>query len=357
MNPFAVYLAAIEAVLALWLGTTCLATLVRSAWWRRRQMRSAAIEPALRSAIVDYIGGANDFTVLEQYVRTSAREISEQMFSFRHAVSGAALDRLCSLAIELTLLQRWLDDAETRDTMARRNAFRRLAFVCAYEPCRRQVGDRLSEALEDADRDIRLTAAAALAQTGRPADVERVFRLALSESLLVRITLAETLRPHAYGLCERVIPETLRSQDVSRILAALELLRAWERALPIVGLAPLMGHRDKRVRLEAFPLAPLVAPGPDIENEILAGLGDPDPQIAAAAARTAARLHLDKALPALARCARTASPLVIEAAASALAEMQPAGWTTLQELRHNPNPATAAAAGAALERARRKAGA
>jgi len=356
MNHFAAYLAVIEALVIVWLGATCLVTFVRSVWWQMRQKRSAAIEPALRAAVVDYIGGANDFSLLEEYVRSSPREMAEEMLAIRQAVSGAALDRLCGLTIELTLLQRWLDEAETRDVMARRGAFRRLAFVCCYEPCRRQVGDRLAEALEDRDREVRLTAAAAMAQTGRMDDVERVFRLALSETLLVRMSLAETLRPYAYQLCERIVPDVLRSGDVPAVVAALELLRAWERALPIKGLATLMGHRERSVRISAFPLAALVAPSPEIENEVLAGLGDRDVEIVTVAARTAARLRLDKALPILARCARTAVTPLVQAAASALAEMPPAGWTTLQELRFNPNPATAAAAGAALERARRKAG-
>lgn len=356
MIHFVVYLAVIEALLAVWLTATCMVTLARSAWWQKRLTQSAEFAPAIRAAIADYVGGADNFVSLEECVRASPRDVAEELLAFRQAVAGAALDRLCNLTIELTLLQRWLEEAESRDIVARRNAFRRLAFACAYEPCRRQVGDRLIKALRDVDREVRLTAAAAMVQTGRLTDLERVFRLALSESLLVRMFLGETLRPHAYVLCERVVPEILRSGDVPGIVATLELLRAWERALPIRGLPALMSHRETQVRLGAFALAPLVAPSPEIENEILAALGDHDARIVTAAARAAARLQLDRAMPVLARCARTGAPPLLQAAASALAEMPPSGWTTLQELRSNPNPATAAAAGAALERARRKAG-
>jgi len=356
MIHFVAYLAVIEALLAVWLAATCLVTLARSTWWQKRQIRSAESGPAIRAAIADYVGGAPDFTRLEECVRTSPRDVAEELLGFRQTVAGGALDRLCGLTIELTLLQRWLEETEGRDIVARRVAFRRLAFACAFEPCRRQVGGRLIEALRDTDREVRLTAAAAMARTGQLADLDRVFRLALSESLLVRMSLGETLRPHAYLLCERVVPEILRSGEVPAIVATLELLRAWERALPIKGLPVLMSHRETQVRLAAFALAPLVAPSPEIENEILAALGDSDARIVTAAARAAARLRLDKAMPVLARCARTAAPPLLQVAASALAEMPPSGWTTLQELRSNPNPATAAAAGAALERARRKAG-
>jgi hypothetical protein len=357
MIHFVVYLAVIEALLAVWLAATCLVTMARSAWWQKRLTQSAEFAPAIRTAIADYVGGAENFDSLEQCVRASPRDVADELLAFRQAVAGAALDRLCNLTIELTLLQRWLEDAESRDIVARRNAFRRLAFACAYEPCRRQVGDRLAQALSDTDREVRLTAAAAMVRTGQLADLERVFRLALTETLLVRMSLGEVMRPHAYRLCERVVPEVLRSSDVPGIVATLELLRAWERAVPIKGLAGLMSHHDMRVRLGAYALAPLVAPSPEIENEVLAGLGDRDARIVAAAARAAARLRLDKAMPVLARCARTGVPPLLQVAASALAEMPPSGWSTLQELRFNPNPATAAAAGAALERARRKAGA
>jgi len=356
MIHFVAYLAVIEALLAVWLAATCLVTLARSSWWQKRLTRSAEFGPSIRAAIADYVGGAPDFMVLEECVRASPHDVAEELLAFRQAVTGTALDRLCGLTIELTLLQRWLEEAESRDIVARRNAFRRLAFACAYEPCRRQVGERLVRALGDADREVRLTVAAAMVRTARLADLERVFHLALSETLLVRMSLGETLRPHAYLLCERVVPEVLRSGDTPRIVATLELLRAWERALPIKGLPALMGHGETEIRLGAFALAPLVAPSPEIENEVLAGLGDPDVRIVAAAARAAARLRLDRAMPVLARCARTATPPLLQTAAAALADMPPAGWTTLQELRSNPNPATAAAAGAALERARRKAG-
>lgn len=356
MIHFVVYLAAIEALLAVWLAATCLVTLARSSWWQKRRMKSAESEPAIRAAIADYVGGADNFTTLEEYVRDSPRDVADELLAFRQAVAGAALDRLCGLTIELTLLQRWLDDSESRDIVARRIAFRRLAFACAYEPCRRQVGDRLAAALRDTDREVRVTAAAAMVRTGQLADLERVFGLALSESPLVRMSLAETLRPHAYALCEKVVPEVLRAGEVPSIVGTLELLRAWERALPIRGLAALMGHRELKVRLGAFALAPLVAPSPEIESEVLAAMGDKDIRLVTAAARAAARLRLDKALPVLARCVRTGEPQLLHVAASALAEMPPSGWTTLQELRFNPNPATAAAAGAALERARRKAG-
>ncbi len=89
------------------------------------------------------------------------------------------------------------------------------------------AGDLLLHALQDADPEVRLPAARALVQSGTIDDLGQVFRLAVSQTLLIRILLAEDLRRHATELCEKVIPEILAGDDPRQVVAALQILVAW----------------------------------------------------------------------------------------------------------------------------------
>ena len=155
-------------------------------------------------------------------------------------MGGSARDRLCDLALEFSLVHDWCHDAGSKDQLVRRKAYARLSFVCAYEPCRRVAGDLLLQALEDGDPEVRLPAARALVQSGTIDELGQVFRLAVSQSLLIRILLAEDLRRHATELCERAVPEVLAGDKPKQAVAALQILVAWERALPLPDLHKLL---------------------------------------------------------------------------------------------------------------------
>jgi hypothetical protein len=67
----------------------------------------------------------------------------------------------------------------------------------------------------------------------------------------------------------------------------------------------------------------------------------------------AGRLRLDEAMPYLARCLRLGTAEMARIAATALAEMPPKGWQTLQEISSGSDTSALIAA-AALERGRRR---
>jgi hypothetical protein len=113
------------------------------------------------------------------------------------------------------------------------------------------------------------------------------------------------------------------------------------------------GHRD--VRLEALRLAKLVPLTPETRTTLLRFLREGDDEENTVAALTAGRLRLQEALPSLARCLRTGTSELAAIAASALAEMPPKGWQTLQQIAAGEDSAALIAA-AALDRGRRKAG-
>jgi HEAT repeat protein len=332
-----------------------LAAVGRGFIWRRRARMSAALLPEIREALVDHLAGSNDLERILGLMRKSRSNVSDVILGFQGTVGGNALNRLCQLALKLGLVQDWVQDARSRDRVRRRIAFERLAFVAAYEPCRRVTGDLLAESIEDPDPEVWLWASRAVIQFGSGERIEEVFQLAVSQSLLIRILLTEALRRHAAGLCKNAVPSVLRSNDAKRVLATLDILVAWERAIDIPNMHELLQHRVKDVRIQAFRLAPLVPLIPENRAAIINGLSDTDPDISTAAALSAGRLQIAEAVPALARMLRVSPGDLARTAADALAEMPPRGWQALEEFSASANPVTASAATAALERARRKA--
>ena len=270
-------------------------------------------------------------------------------------MGGGALDRLCNLAQRLGLVNDWIDGAHSRDTVRRRASYKRLVFVSVHEPSRRIIGDLLLQSLNNPDPEVWLSACHAVIQTGTREQVEAVFDMAVASSLLVRILLNENLRRHSAMLCERAVPEALRSPDPNRVLAALDILVAWERAVAIGNLRELLEYPAREVRLRALKLAPLVPLTPENRSAIVHSLGDPDLEIVAAAAFCASRLQIDEALPALARMLRVGPSDLARTAADALAGMPPKGWEALEELSTSSNAVTATAAVDALVRVRGKA--
>jgi hypothetical protein len=322
---------------------------------RQRGQSTQTHTPQIRDALVNYLSGSNDQTIIRAFAKTNRSELVDSLLEFHGTVGGSARDRLCDLALELAMVHDWCNDAASRDRLVRRNAYSRLSFVCAYEPCRRVAGDLLLQALQDADPEVRLPAARALVQSGSIAELGQVFRLAISQSLLIRILLSEDLRRHAAELCAQAIPEVLAGNDPKQTVAALQILVAWERALPLENLHRLLESHNREIRLEALRLAKLVPLSAENRSALLRFLREGDEEENTIAALTAGRLRLQEALPALARCLRTGNSELAGIAAAALAEMPPKGWQTLQQIAGGQDSA-AIIAGAALDRGRRKAG-
>jgi hypothetical protein len=329
-------------------------------WMRasRRRRYAIAVEsqmPQVRDALVDYLAGSNDKTKIRAFVCHYRREVGDALLNFHGTVGGSARDRLCDLALEFSLVHDWCRDTQSREQAVRRKAYVRLSFVCAYEPCRRVAGDLLLVALNDSDAEVRLAAARALVESGTIEELGQVFRLAVSQSLLTRILLAEDLRRHATELCRTVVSEVLAKGNPAQQVAALQIVVAWECALPLENLHKLLESERHEVRLEALRLAPLVPLSAENRSAILRQLREGGREESARAALAAGRLRLEEAMPYLARSVRLGAADLAFSAATALAGMPPKGWQTLQEISSGCD-ASALIAAAALERGRRRAG-
>jgi HEAT repeat protein len=335
----------------LWVIGMFALSLVRALAWQKKSRATQAHLPAIRTALVDYLSGNEDRTKLREFVQENREDAAAAVMSFEGTVGGSARERLCDLALELALVHEWCQQTRSRNAMERRAAYWRLAFVCAYEPCRRVAGDILLIALNDADEEVRLAAGNAIIYTGAIDDVERVFEHAIVQTQLNRIVLSEELRPFAVALCERAIPKVLKSGDTARIAGMLHMVVAWERAVPLPGIGHLLSAEDRSVRMLALQAAPLAQDAPEVRKGILDALVDPDPEIVVSAARAAGRLRLDAALPTLARLLRTGDAELARASASALGQIPPRGLVALQELTLSTSATTASAASEALTKA------
>jgi HEAT repeat protein len=322
----------------------------------RRAADSAAVGPVLHNALVDFLSGANNETIFRGYAKTHREDLSNALLRFQPTVNGSARDRLCELALKLTLVNDWCDLLSSGDVVLRRTALSRLAFVAAYEPCRRVAGNVLPRALQDPDEEVRLLASRALLQAGDPEEIERVFELAISPNLLTRIVLTEDLRRHAIELCREAVPAVVRSKDPRRIRALLEVLVGWERAIPLQNLREFLSYPDRNIRILALRLAPLLSATPEDRLAIIGALQDEDAEVRMLAVATAGRLKMEEAVPELVRCLVQGPGHPARQAAAALATMPPLGWRALEELGANPNPVTAQAARDALRRVGGKTG-
>ena len=289
-----------------------------------------AVRPAIHGDIVRFLAGGPD-SVLRGYLATRRQELADTLIGFQSTVAGGARDRLCSLALDLGLVHEWIEQGSDADVMRRRQAMARLAFICTYEPCRRITGELLSRALEDADEEVRLSAARGLAQTGNQTDVEDVFLLALGPNPLTRVVLTEELRRHAMMLCAEAVPEVLASGRTEYVRAALEIVTAWERAIPLEQLRRFLDHRDRDIRLLALRLAPMAAPDPESRQAIIGALDDNDLEIRSLAIMAAGRLKLAEALPQLVHCLHHDPIEAARFAAEALATIPATGRQALEE--------------------------
>jgi HEAT repeat protein len=340
---------------AVWNLGMFIITWIRSIKWHQREKVSRQIQPKIHQELIEYVAGREADPALRELSRMYPRDFADTLLQFQGAVSGAALERLCDLTIEYALIHTWCEEARSRDAVKRRTAFARLAFVCVYEPCRRVAGDLLAHALSDKDNEVRFHAWRWLAQRGNIKEIEQLFDLALDQPLLIRILLTEELRRFAIPLCERAVIRALYSDDSARVLAALEMLVAWERAVPVPDLHKLIESRDRQIRIQALRLAPLVhLEEPEFAAMIHVLLGE-DLESAAAAATALGRIRFEDSMAGLARCLRSGHAVLARAAAEALAEMPPKGWATLEEFTGLPDPIGAGASAEALSRAHRKA--
>jgi HEAT repeat protein len=316
-----------------------------------RQIRAARAEqvaPRIREILALQAGGTDCADELRRLCIKNSREVEQGLVEFLRMVRGGGRELLSDLAADLHLVKKWCGEYQSRNTGRRKNAVAKLALVS-----RRLTREILNNALFDRDETVRLHTARAMISNLDPAELGQLFGLALTSPVLTRMVLAEDLRPYALDMVETAIPAVLTSgASAPLLLAALEILRAWGKFLPLPEVYSLLHHSVPAVRAAALDILPLVPRASQLNEEIEEALNDPAEEVRASAAKAAGMMGISQAVPVLARCLREGYSQLAEAAAAALAQLGPEGTRVLESETISGPPLAASVALQALERDR-----
>ncbi len=304
-----------------------------------RESRAARVSPAIREFLARHAAGTDHLEDLRQVQAAYPQEVEQCLVDFLRMVRGAGRESLAQLASDLHWIKQWQRRFRSRNLARRKKAVAHLALVP-----RRFAGAVLHQALTDPDESVRLHTARHMVSNLEPGELSEVFAIVVNGSLVARMVLAEDLRPYALELAREVIPAVLSAGEPRSTQAALDVLRAWGKFLPVPQVYPLLRHPNPGVRTAALRILPLVPRLPQLELEVLHALNDPVEAVRAMAVRIAAKFGLSNALPQLARCLRDPDAGTAAAAAHALAQLGADGCRILeQEMVAGPQLAASAA--------------
>ena len=207
---------------------------------------------------------------------------------------GGSYQRLVAAAEVCGLIRDWKAAARHRSPATRCEAVLRLALLP-----RGTATAELSFALDDVEELVAVEAGRAISMKGNDSEAEAVFAALPAQTLLVRAITLASLRIHASALAAGAVPAALASLDPTRILAALEALASWRRALPLDAIQSVLNHPAAEIRAAAFRALPFAMCTNSLDTALLAGLADASPAVRIAAAFAAGRKAATGLMPQL----------------------------------------------------------
>jgi HEAT repeat protein len=207
----------------------------RGAAQRRARLSQPRVEAA-QAAIAEHVTGRDALRTLRRLQKESRRDVATAVAMFVSVARGTARDRVLRLARELGI---------RRDELA----------------------------------------------------IEYTIEELAQAPLAVRAIASERMRPRADELARTVIPGAIASQDEKVVAAAVELLAAWKRFVPVEGYERALTHPSGVVRARAFAALPYVLEAR--EEWLERGLADSSFEVRAAAAQAAGVMRASSALPLL----------------------------------------------------------
>jgi hypothetical protein len=327
--PLATGLAVVPCVLVIILA---IFSMIAKSFRYAARVVSARVSPEIRDTLASVAVGEGDRERLRWLAQHHARPFEIIFTEFLSSFGGQINAELRVLAVELGLAERWRRRIRSRNFLAQKMALANLG----------RIGEPIDPGLlEHPMEQTRIEAASAMLASGSaPGAAARVFKMLPEQSLLGRILLADSLRPFATELCKRDLADAMRSADIRRARVCLDLLRAWERWIPIEDFSRLMGERDIDLRLAALPALRYASrTEQEAAQEIVELLEFPDERAHAPAAKAASDLGLSASIPRLVSQLRTEGPVSALAAAQALADMGSEGRDLLEtEIVSSPRP-------------------
>ncbi len=326
--PLATSLAVVPCVLVILLA---IGSLIAKSFRYIARVRAVRISPEIRATLADVAAGGGDRERLRELARQHPRPVEIIFTEFLASFGGQINAKLRILAVELGLAQRWRKETRSRNFLVQKTALANLG----------RIGDPIDpRLLHHPQEQTRVEAGCALLRSGSADAPAQVFKMFPEQSQLGRILLADSLRPFATEICGRFLADGIRSADPRRAKASLDLLRAWERWIPIEGFSQMVAELDIDLRLAALPtLRYASTTGQEAAQEVFALLQFPEERAHAAAAKAASDLGLSASIPLLLNQLRTEGPVPALAAAKALVEMGSQGQDLLEnEILSGPRP-------------------
>jgi len=318
--PFATSLAVVPMVLVVILA---ICSIIAKSLRYVARVRAARISPEIRETLANVAAGDGDRERLRWLARHHHRPFEIIFTEFLSSFGGQINTELSVLAVELGLAERWRHAVRSRNFLVQKTALANLGRI--GQPIDPRL---LLHPLEQ----TRIEAACASLASGSADAPAQVFKMLPDQSLLGRIRLADSLRPFATLICERYLADGIRSTDIRRAKASVDLLRAWERWIPINNFSRLTAQRDIDLRLAAVSaLRYASATDEEATQEIFNLLHFPDERAHAPAAKAASDMGILTLIPVLVNQLRTGGTVAALAAAQALAGMGSEGKDLLEK--------------------------
>jgi HEAT repeat protein len=317
--PLATSLAMVPLILVIILAIVSM--IAKSLRYVARE-RAARITPEIRETLASVAAGDGDRERLRWLAQHYGRPLEVIFAEFLSSFGGQINSELSILAVDLGLAAKWRRAAWSRNFLVQKAALANLGHIG------HAIDHRL---LQHPLEQTRIEAACALLASGSADAPRLVFKMLPDQSLLGRILLADSLRPFASAICEKYLADGIKSTDVRRARASIDLLRAWERWIPIDNFSSLVAGRDIDLRLAALSaLRYASATEEAATQEIFNLLHFPDERAQVAAAKAASDMGISALTPVLVNQLRTGEPASALAAAQALARMGSEGKDLLE---------------------------
>lgn len=223
--------------------------------------------------------------------RKRSRDLVEEMVAEALSVQrGAGRDRIAAAAAECAIVARWHRLTESARPEVRCAVITRLGLLS--DPASEH---EFRKGLDDEEELVALESARALIRTGRPELIEELFLDLPRQTRLVRALLCQWLIRHTFLLAPQALPAALRSEDPVKVIAALEAIASWRRALPLHELKPLLSHTEPAIREAAWQVLPY-AMGVEVTPEELGdAVSAAEPAVRRAAWEAVSRLKMASA--------------------------------------------------------------
>jgi hypothetical protein len=317
--PLATAMAVVPCVLVIILA---IFSMIAKSFRFAARERAARISPEIRETLASVAVGDGDRERLRWLARHHRRPFEIIFSEFLSSFVGRINSELTILAVELGLAERWRHATRSRNFLVQKMALANLGRIG------HEIDPRL---LRHPLEQTRVEAACALLASGWAEAPAQVFKMLPYQSPLGRILLADSLRPWAPEICELYLADGIRSADVRRARASVDLVRAWERWIPIDGFSRLVAERDIELRLAALPALRYASlTEQEAAQEIFELLQFPDERVHAPAARAASVMGISAMIPLLVNQLRKDGPVSALAAAQALADMGSEGRDLLE---------------------------